>query len=536
MTFSKETLLKNQHFILLVLLIFVAFLRNIESVKDLHYGYDIDSDRDLGNVQNVLEGNAGADPSYIGEYQWYNPLITYIQVALIKLTGLSAVQLTTQAGAFLNIFAPLMFYLMVSILFNSRISIAATASFLFFNTGDMQGCQAATYSPWLYPGNFMQILFYLGIIVLSKAFMKPGYFSFIIAGFVTGIVFLGHTAPAAILLFIAALLFFKQFKLNSKSGRVDFLKYGFIYGITFFLVSLPLLYIIVGKYKLHMINIAPSMWMIDIFWVGNFFQLLKENLSIFFVIACAGFLRFLFCKYETNVKHNVVFAWLFSCSFLFFYTSVVPIFRYSFNINLPPIVPSFHFFFYLKALQSVLFGIGLCWLMDITLKKVFKTKLYGSGSVTILIMIITLAYYPIYSHRRDFKEPRETGLKRNSMIDEIDIYHLLLNKTNINDVVVCDEDWVAFPVMAAGRKLQAATSTVSNPYLDFIERDKDRKYIIKTVQTGNPEETKGLLNKYKVKFILLENAKIINPDSVVNCFGKAIYKNKKFSIYLNKQD
>ena len=109
---------KNQHFLLLILLIFLAYVRNIDSLKGLSFGYDFDSERDLSNVQNIIDGNYYNDLSYVGEYMWYNPLITYTEAAIIKLTGLSPLHLVTKAGAYLNIFGVIFFYILLNVIFN----------------------------------------------------------------------------------------------------------------------------------------------------------------------------------------------------------------------------------------------------------------------------------------------------------------------------------------------------------------------------------------------------------------------------------
>lgn len=532
--------IKNQHFILLLVLIVFAFIRTRESYNGLSYGCDQDSYRDLSNVRSLFEGNFGKDPSYIGEYLWYNPLIAFIEAGLIKLTGISPLLVVTQGGLFLNILSVLLFYLMVSYLFNSSMAIAATASFLFFTSGNIPSFGSATYSPWLYPQNFMQTIFYFGVICCCRAFTNPGYLQFLIAGAIAGLAFLGHTAPTLILLFITSGFFLKKivYALKNKLPHevAKFVKYGFIFSTAFIIISLPLTYFVIGKYKLQMVNTITYEFNDDLFNWFNFFTLVKENISFtlpFVIIGC----YYLLYKFEgNNIKRSVLLLWLCACIVFFIYASAIVIIRVKWDLQLPGLVPPFHFFFYLKALQSVLFGIGLIYLIQLAFRKIKKSDLNSerlSVCTTLLVFIISLLYSPVYSQRQDFYFMREYGLKQSSSTGEIEIYHWLLDKSSINDVVVCDEDFACFPVMATGRKMVAVMATMSNPYVSYVKRDADRNLILNSLHSGNVDETKKLLTVYSVKFILLENGKIKNETILQNTFGKPIFKNTKFSLYKN---
>jgi hypothetical protein len=334
---------------------------------------------------------------------------------------------------------------------------------------------------------------------------------------------------------------FVIYKSRFRLVGTQFIKYGFIFGISFLFASLPLLFFVVGKYKLHMVNFATYEFTDPLFAIRNFPALLMENLSFAFFISAIGF-YFLYFKYTPNIKRDLILAWFIVSLFLFAYTTMVPFVRFNYNIIFPGLVPSFHFFFYLKALQAVLFGVGFCGLLDIILKKFVNTprgfrvlfKHDYAGFVTLTILALALSYYPVYSRRADFVTPRERALKRNAAKNEIEIYNWILKKTNINDVFVCDEDYSTFPVMASGRKLVAVIPTMSNPYISYLNRDRDRNIILNSLLYESFSEAIILLNKYNVGFILLENKMILNQKSLDKFFGLPVFKSEKFIIYKHK--
>src|ERR1700742_1759109 len=153
----------------LVMLV-LAFVQCFRTTHDLHWAADADFDRDISYVQGTLDGHYGMDPSYTGEYLWYNPLLFSVETALVKVTGLPVNVIVTQAGTWLNILGPIAFFIMAALLLGWEIALAATLSFLFLAAGNIFGYSAATYSPWLYPVCFAQWMFYLDILFCYKAF------------------------------------------------------------------------------------------------------------------------------------------------------------------------------------------------------------------------------------------------------------------------------------------------------------------------------------------------------------------------------
>src|SRR5258707_814742 len=63
------------------LMLLLAFVQGFRTTHDLHWAADADFDRDISYVQGTLDGHFGMDPSYAGEYLWYNPLLFSVETA-----------------------------------------------------------------------------------------------------------------------------------------------------------------------------------------------------------------------------------------------------------------------------------------------------------------------------------------------------------------------------------------------------------------------------------------------------------------------
>ena len=93
----------------IILLLSMAFVQVYKTAHDLTWTVEEDFDRDQSFVQGTLDGNLGKDPSYKGEYVWYNPLLFLIETALVKITHLPINIILARGGIYLNFLAPLTF-------------------------------------------------------------------------------------------------------------------------------------------------------------------------------------------------------------------------------------------------------------------------------------------------------------------------------------------------------------------------------------------------------------------------------------------
>jgi hypothetical protein len=523
---------KNKMAILFAIgiLILSAFIQCYRTAHDVKWFYDQDFYRDMAGVQGILDGNFGKDPNYEGAYPWYNPMLTSIETLIVKISALPINIVLAHSGVYLNLLAPLAFVLMLVVLFDIRIALASLLSFLFFAPGNLPGYYAATYSPWLYPVCFAQFFFYLNIIFCYKAFSTQRYSWFFTFGSCTGLCFLTHNAPAvlSILIVCTIQIGFARSAIGQKNYLAlrKYMLQGIIAFVPFAVASLPLLYIIVWKYHLHIINRFPFEYEDTIFIGHNFLDMIRANASISFLVAVGGFIAF-YRQFRGTLIRKIFLDWLIMAVFMYLYSTIAVTMDNHFGIHLPLTVPSFHYFFYLKALQSVFFGFGLVALLRylaIRLKRLSFVREQRAGAPVVstwaflsVVLCCALLYFPVYKNRKDFSYFRDQNLKMAKDSDGIELYNYILKTIPSNNVILCEGDGkeypTSFPVMASARKTVSLGPTYSNPFFDWIKRESDRNNMILFFRTGEPAEAKKLYQDYHVEYVLLTNEALKGASS-----------------------
>jgi hypothetical protein len=524
-------------FIMLVM----AFAQSYKTTHDLNWAYDFDFDRDMSFIQGNLDGHPGQDPSYLGEYLWYSPLLFSIETVIVKTTGLAPNLVVTRAGIYLNCLAPVAFVVMVLMLFGIETAIAALLSFLFLSSGNISGWGAATYSPWLYPVCFVQFLFYLSVIFLYKAVSTQRYIWFILLGFFSGLSFLGHVAPATVIILMTMKIQISSMinAIRNRNQKIikKYLFQSMILLVTFLAAASPILIVIYGRYRMHYINRAPFEFIFSIFSVRTFGELIKANLNLALLISFAGVYWF-YKNFENRFIRDIISSWLLVCLFMFGYSTLVPFLHNRLHISLPVTVPSFHYFFYLKALESVFFGIGLVWLLKSTvhwlsrriIEIIVENPIDGVSDIVwvALIIIFSLVYYPIYSSRSDFTTLRALAIQKEADKPRVEVYYYLKDHISPDKVILCELGQSMFPVMASGRKMVAAVLTMSNPFVDFEQREKDRNRMLSYLVTGQPGSDKQLFTKYQVSYILLSCSLAQKLKPGLGLVNELVFRNKSF--------
>ena len=286
------------------IMIAVSFYTCYRTTFDLSWTSATDFDRDIAFIHGNLEGNFGKDPNYVGEWLWYNPLLFSIETILVKLTGLPVHVVVTRAGAYLNIFGPLAFLIMMWLFFGKRIALAGLLAFLFLSTGRIPGWSSATYSPWLYPVCFVQSIFYLNLVFFYMAFTTRKLSWFILLGIGLGLSFLGHLAPTLIAIGIVTEImlfeFVRLYRLKNWAGIKSTILQAIVTIIAFLLVASPLLYYVAGKYHMHYVNRNPFELednQTNLFYLGG---ILKRNISPALIVSLVGL--WWFYRYFRNTE------------------------------------------------------------------------------------------------------------------------------------------------------------------------------------------------------------------------------------------
>jgi len=523
-------------------MILAAFIQCYRVSHDLNWFYDLDVARDMSYVQQTLYGHFGKDPNYPGEFLWYNPLMSLIQAAVIKISGLPINIVMVRLGAYMNLLAPISFFSMMLTMLDFRIALAGLLSFLFLAAGVIPGFYAATYSPWMYSGCFMQFIFYINIALCYQAFntQKTGWFMLLGAG--VGVSFMGHTAPTVLIILILISLQGSKMLRALKMKDAVFIKKGVLQSlavfIPFIIVSFPLLYYIIGKYHMHFMNRAPFTYVDTIFIWRNFKDMIRQNLTLSFIISAIGFIWF-YKKFEHPLIRKILLNWLWLSVFMFFYSTLVTSLDEHTNIHLPGTVPSFHYFFYLKALQSVFYGFGLYFLLGPVASwashKTFKKEAYtGKKAADLFIAVVLICgiiYYPFYQKRYDFVFFRNLCLERAKDVNSIQVYYYIRDHIPQDQVFLSEEHTSLFPVMATARKMVSNGLTFSNPYVDFGLRENARNKMLSYLRNGQPSDATELFKKYAVDYILLTNSELPKYKNLESVPATACYRNEGYTIF-----
>jgi len=69
-------------------LLLLCVAHGLWTVSGLSYPLDVDSLRDIGFAQGILDGDLFGDPVYAGEVRWYPPLVPSLAAAASRLLGI----------------------------------------------------------------------------------------------------------------------------------------------------------------------------------------------------------------------------------------------------------------------------------------------------------------------------------------------------------------------------------------------------------------------------------------------------------------
>ncbi len=522
-----------------ILMLALAFIQCYKTVHDLHWAYEPDFDRDIAYIRGMLDGHYGKDPNMAGQYMWYNPMIFWFETAVVKITGLPINIAVARAGAFLNLINPVIFFIVLVRLFDVKVALASLLSFLFLVSGNLPCWGAATYSPWLISDTFVQFLFYINIYLCYKAFSTQKMWWFIALGAGLGLSFLGHSAPTIIVILIVVILQAQKVISALKEKQYPAIGTYFLQGlltvIPFIIFAFPFLYFVYGKYHLHFINRVILQCAPGIFARKETFTLLKLNVTFSLIIAAVGLVWF-YLKFENPLLRKIVWCWLWVTLVMYVYESAVPTADKILHINLPDTIPAFHYFFYLKALQSVFFGFGFIYLFNLMIgrlqhliKKTFTPRFLELFFVA-CVLVYALGYYPIYRNRVDFSILRQQALEKGNEKDKIEVYNFISKNIPLDNVMLCPHGLSLFPVMPAGIKMVSVETYFSNPYVSYDERENDRNAMLKYLTSQVPTGVQKLFADYNVSDILLSNDDFAKYQKPPFANSSVIFKNASYTI------
>jgi hypothetical protein len=520
----------------------LALIPGVKAVAGLPSGASIDFHRDEAFVRALLEGHYGEDPTYLGGVMWYTPLMTWVEAATVVFTGLPAAEAIVRMGAYAGLLAPLAFFIMAWYFLGPVRAVTCTAVFLFFSIGHEPGWAVPTYSPRMISVSFCQWFFYLEVILIDRAFRSTRIGPSMIAGAGAGITFLAHAGPAM----IAVLLFgiFAMVDLSAALRRKDRgaawarTKACIAAGVAFIVATLPLTWYIGGAYHMHVVNRSGFLYTYYAVTLREKGLFLYHNLSVVNLFALAGvWIVFLHARHAgVSMRARALFlTWLWLTLVLFMYSYAVAVLDTHYAIHLPPLLPTYHFYFYAKGALTVFAGVAawefFAWgWMRLRPVPGHKPLSMGTKPVVVLFAVIALACtlnYPAYATRRDLFCVRNRNLafmERTAGIEAADDIHALLPW---DAVVLCDVDLSIYPMLPTARHVVSTASTMGNPYLDQSQRQKDNALLLLGMQAPRPD-TKELLDKYSVTHLLVRPSDLPLMPEVSHWFPTEVFRNNGY--------
>ncbi|QEC66026.1 hypothetical protein FRZ67_01410 [Panacibacter ginsenosidivorans] len=522
---------KQEQWINYLLLIFfaaLAFYCAQKTTSGLFLPADDDTFRDMAIAENIKHGQVFTDPSYRNELLWYNPGLPGLEAFISWVTGVPLNLILAQAGKYLNLFIPFTLFLLCAKLFDKRVAFgAATASF-FFVCGNDYGTHMSGYTYILLPICFTQSLFYLVLILTYRTFESLKNLYFLLLGLAAGSLFLFHSAPAFIFCIILGLLLLFSLIKKEMSFKEVIVK-GLFFSVTFLLVASPLLYNIFIHYSFHVKNIDPTQWVYFLFRPGNGNKLIEENVNIYLAIAVIGLIHLIRNKSFKQTAKRIILYWFFTAAIIFIYLYIIVILRTKYGIHLPGFVPSVDIFFYVKACESVLFGIGILAIIKWLIIKIdWRIKFNPGYLLYAVVLCLVLVRFPSYYTRKEFGRLRMLTIEKQQNSSFYNMYEWIKQNTLINDVLLCSLNEAQYPVMASGRKLIVTGIYYSNPYVSYLDRKIDCDNLLQSLQQTQHDDV--LFDKYKVNYLIINKKDEGKYISAKTLFPTVAYNDNDYVI------
>ena len=475
------------------LLCALAFAKAVHTTADLHWPYDLDQFREIGMAQAVQDHRYGSDQLYAGEKIWYNPLTSTLLAATSSISDASVSLVVTRAGPYLNLFAPIAFYILAVYFFDRRVGVAAGAAFLFAPIGDAPAWATPTYSPWVFSQSLTQGFFYLGLVSYGKASNTTGWRWFLISGALLGITFLGHTAPAVILGLIMCFMSLANPTLKQFRGLAIALAVAF-------LVSLPFTFSILFHYHLKILNSVPGNWIYPPLTISELPNFLRSYLSWISLFAGVG-LWALIGKWNTRSR-TILLIWIIICCVALIVNEIQQLPAPQWHLMF---VPAHHFFFYLTAAEYILFGIGFVVACNFVAQKVFPV-IAGSKEWTIGTAFVEASMFGIgllvflffsraaYASRFDFTNARSQAVTFQERKAYLDAYRWILENTKPDNVFLSLTGDLDLSIVGpADRKvLVTCQAEFSNPYVNWNSRSEAATKIVDKLAANTPDALANL--------------------------------------------
>jgi hypothetical protein len=497
---------------LLTALLLLAFSYGVGTTGNLYWPADSDLERDSAQAMTIYDGDLLGDPQYVGEMLWYNPLTPSLVALIARVSNQPLPLIYTRAGAYFNLFVPILFYVLVAVLLDQWKALVATAAFLFVQIAPPTSSQFyATYTAWLFAAELAQAWLYGTLIVFVIAIRTQRRRWFVLTGILLGLAFLAHSGPALMLgISIAGYTAMIVIR-NQTQRRAALINFGVIIGLAL-IVSAPLTYSLVVRYRLDVFNLIPGDSIHPPVALDNLVTYWRASTieQPLFLVVIVGFIA-IFRRARRPGSRLIIALWLLGAIGVLAYSYLRQYLKRQ-GIEIPGFVPSYHFLVYLRAVESLLFGAGvvaLCGMAASLIVRMFKVRSEATttrlrvehGLVMVVLIGLFIAVWPAYLERRDFNDLPRGSVLYEQNADFVNTYNWLRANARPNDVVLASDRLATYVIGPAGRKIVAGDSFYANPYVDWKTRADDRDAMFGQLMAGDCATFLPIAAKYPVAYV-----------------------------------
>ncbi|MGE5785628.1 MAG: hypothetical protein ACM3ZE_13610 [Myxococcales bacterium] len=482
----------------------VAVTIGVAATTPLEVPPEIDHYRDMGAAEAILAGQWGHDPALLGETAWYPPLLPLVMATLGRVTALPLTTLYVHAGPLLNAAAPVAFYVLARHLFGGWTAVLSLVGFLFAINSATTSWAQACYSPWVWPVLFAQTFYYLTLKAWLEASEKPSVGRSCLAGVLLGLTFLAHPAPAVLLVVTMVLLSVFQ-ALATPARCRSIVQHLLAIGAVSAVVCAPFLVPLVTRYGLNTQNPVPSrfggVWLSDV---------ARSHLSLRTVGALAA-LGWLWCRMQASRMRlqdwSVLTAWALAGGGLIYGIAAQKLELR--GVQVPLLFPTFHFHFYVLAMEALLFGPGLVWLAQSLIKHApfgpVPSAVHSKQWIAPLtVLVLVVAELPSYRARDDFthwpEESREFA--RDATLRSV--YDWARRELGPRDVVLASTRLGMYAVVASGHCILSTYPSMTNPYVAIESREAARQTMFEHLRARDFAAFASLAAEYGITYVVAE--------------------------------
>jgi hypothetical protein len=488
----------------LVLMCALALRAGVRTTQGLIWPPDPDLHRNMSQAQTMVDGDLWADPYYLDESVWYNPLSPFVVAVLAWTTGLPVPMLYAQAGTYLNLLGPLAFYAMVNLFFGRGPAVAATFSYLFLADRSDPPWARATYTPWLFAQNFAQAFFYAGLAAYWRAAVSRRRAWFAGTGALLGLAFLGHAAPAIVLGGVVLAEWGRRLLRGDRSAWAD---HACVLAAAL-AVAFPFLASIVGVYRLHVVNPAGNDWVWAWLDLKHAPKYVFGHLDVTVVVTGLGLA--LLVRRRRDLPSRLVLWWA-SLSSVFVAYGLASQLAEHVDVHLLNVVAVHHFWFYLTAACAVLWGLGLAealsWVArhaarrSPRLARLVVQPRWRAAAVLGLVTVGVVVVAPSYLAMNQFADARQAALREGRAEWRGAARKWIRAHTSPRDVFLAFDELAQGLVGPAGRKTVALAPNFASPYVPWEPRARDRRAMFLALWNGDEAGFLALASRYRVTHV-----------------------------------